>query len=144
MKSWNVLRKRGTFFISIKTMTLTIITEIKGEVLEVRFTGDYTFNELQKLIEPIRAAADGAQCDLALLDARLVAGRMTEAEKFFVGSKIAEVFGPKLKAAIVMRPGDVTKMGEMAAVNRGAQLFVTESFDEAAAWLQRSPVQTAA
>ena len=92
----------------------------------------------------IKAAADEASCESALLDARKVIGRMTESEKFFIGSKIAEIFGSKLKTAIVMRPGDVTKMGELAAVNRGARLLVTESFDDALEWLVNLPLQTTA
>ena len=125
-------------------MTLTIKSVPKDQHLEVTFSGDYTFAELQKLVEVIKAAAAEAECDQALLDARQVTGRMTESEKFFVGTKIAEVFGSRLKAAVVMRPGDVTKMGEMAAVNRGARLLVTESYDEATAWLQSSTVRTMA
>jgi hypothetical protein len=125
-------------------MPLTITTESNAGELTVTFAGVYTFTELKDLIEVIKAAADRAGCDRALLDARDVAGQMTESEKFFVGSKIAEVFGSKLKAAIVMPPGDVTKMGEMAAVNRGARILVTESYDDAAAWLQNSRQQTTA
>lgn len=125
-------------------MALTIKTEPKTEHLQVTFSGDYTFDELQDLVPAIKTAADKSGFNRALLDARLVAGRMTESEKFFVGTKIAEVFGSKLKAAIVMRPGDVTKMGEMAAVNRGAHILVTESFDEAATWLLKSHVRTEA
>lgn len=125
-------------------MTLSINTKISDKQLQVEFQGDYTFPELIAMIEKIKLEADEGACDHALLDASLVRGRMTESEKFFAGTKIAETFGSKLKTAILVRPGDVTKMGEMAAVNRGARLFVTESKDEACAWLSNSPIQTIA
>jgi hypothetical protein len=125
-------------------MALNIKTIVNDSVLNVVFDGDYTFSELIEQIQRIRNAADSADCDHALIDATGVNGRMTESEKFFAGTKIAELFGPKLKAAVVMPKGEVTKMGEMAAVNRGARLLVTESHDEAAAWLTGSRLRTAA
>jgi hypothetical protein len=125
-------------------MALSINTQLTETHLKVEFFGDYTFEELVRLIEEIKFTADRAKCDHALIDASGVRGRMTESEKFFAGSKIAEVFGSKLKAAVVMPEGYVTKMGEMAAVNRGARLLVTESSAEASAWLLGSPLRTAA
>jgi hypothetical protein len=125
-------------------MALTIKTTVNDDTLRVAIEGDYTFPELIEQILQIRSAADHAGCDHALIDATGVNGRMTESEKFFAGTKIAEFFGPRLKAAVVMPKGDVTKMGEMAAVNRGARLLVTESHAEAAAWLTGSRSRTTA
>jgi hypothetical protein len=124
-------------------MALSINTELTDTHLNVEFFGDYTFEELVRLIVEIKFTADRAKCDHALIDASSVRGRMTESEKFFAGSKIAEVFGSELKAAVVMPQGYVTKMGEMAAVNRGARLLVTESAAEASSWLLGSRLRTA-
>jgi hypothetical protein len=123
-------------------MALTIKTTVNDNTLRVAFEGDYTFSELIECIREIRTAADASGCDQTLIDATGVNGRMTESEKFFAGTKIAELFGPKLKAAVVMPSGDVTKMGEMAAVNRGARLLVTESRAEATAWLTGAQLRT--
>ena len=60
---------------------------------------------------------------------------MTEAERFQGGQRIAEVFGDRLQAALVMPVGQVTKLGELTAVNRGAKFLVTESEVEAINWL---------
>jgi hypothetical protein len=125
-------------------MALRIKTTVSDNLLHVAFEGDYSFPELLEQIQEIRTAADTAGCEHALIDATGVNGRMTESEKFFAGTKIAELFGPKLKAAIVMPIGDVTKMGEMAAVNRGARLLVTESRAEATAWLTVPQLRTVA
>ena len=137
-----MLRHSSTFFyFRLIKMALSINTEQTDTHLRVQVSGDYTFEELIRLIEEIKFTADRAQCDHALIDASDVRGRMTESEKFFAGSKIAEVFGSKLKAAVVMPEGYVTKMGEMAAVNRGARLLVTESSAEASTWLLGSPLR---
>ena len=70
-----------------------------------------------------------------LIDCRQFEGSMTEAERFQGGQRIAEVFGARIKAALLMPVGQVTKLGEMTAVNRGAKFLVTDSESEATDWL---------
>lgn len=116
-------------------MSLQITSTIYDDHLRVDFDGDYDFLELMSLIEKIKDEATATEREIVLIDARKIDGRMTESEKFFAGAKIAELYGSKLKTAIIIRTGEVTKMGEMAAVNRGARLLVTESEEEAVDWL---------
>jgi hypothetical protein len=116
-------------------MSLDFNREVFPEYVRIEFRGAYSFSDLMKQIEKIKAAAAESGRDNIFIDALSVEGRMTESEKFFVGSHIAEVFGSKLKAVCLMPEGYVTKLGEMAAVNRGARFFVTESKDEAMDWL---------
>lgn len=124
-------------------MALEIISTICDDHLKIEFVGGYDFLELMNHIEGIKNAAFAADRELVLVDARKVEGRMTESEKFFAGAKIAEVCGPKLKMAAIMKLGDVTKLGEMAAVNRGARLLITESEIEAVEWLFKPAGKTA-
>jgi hypothetical protein len=121
-------------------MGLDMATEVLPNYLRIELLGVYTFSELMEQVENFRSAAENAGRNQILIDARLVEGRMTESEKFFVGSRIAEVFGARLKMAVIAPSGNVTKMGEMAAINRGARLFVTECEAEAVEWLDTSPV----
>jgi len=88
-----------------------------------------------KQIEIIKAQAEDARRDHIFIDARSINGRITESEKFFLGTHIAEVFGSRIKAVSLMPEGCITKLGEMAAVNRGARFMVTESQAEAFEWL---------
>jgi hypothetical protein len=117
-------------------MSLDIQVEVLPKYVQIELSGVYTFSDLIEKVEEFRSEADGAGRSHILIDARTVEGKMTESEKFFVGTRIAEVFGARLKTAVIVPPGNVTKMGEMAAVNRGARLFVTESEAEATEWLE--------
>jgi len=121
-------------------MGLDMATEVLPNYLRTELLGVYTFSELMEQVENFRSAAENAGRNQILIDASSLDGRMTESEKFFVGSRIAEVFGARLKMAVIAPSGHVTKMGEMAAINRGARLFVTECEAEAVEWLDTSPV----
>jgi hypothetical protein len=90
-----------------------------------------------KLIDFVKEAAERAGRDKVLIDGRYMMGLMTETDRFLGGKRMADVFGSKLQVAILMRPGLVTKLGEIAAVNRGARLLVTSDEDEALTWLLR-------
>lgn len=116
-------------------MSLSLSSEVRPDHVRIRLSGTYTFESLNSLIGEIYSVAAAAGRDRAIIDSRPVEGKMTETDKFFIGSTIAEIFGPKLKAAAIMRPGMITRIGEMAAVNRGARFFVTESESEALSWL---------
>ena len=123
-------------------MSLEIISTINDDHLKIKLVGDYDFLELMRLIEKVETMAKHADRDLVLIDAREMNGRMTESEKFFAGAKIAEVYGSRIKLAGIMKAGEVTKLGEMAAVNRGARLLITESETEAIDWLFRPAGKT--
>lgn len=123
-------------------MALEIISTVYDDHLKIDFAGSYDFLELMNHIDGMKKAASEADRELVLVDARKVEGRMTESEKFFAGAKIAEVCGPKLKMAAIIKLGEVTKLGEMAAVNRGARLLITESESEAIDWLFKSAKKT--
>lgn len=125
-------------------MSLEFVREVFPEYVRIEFRGSYTFSDLMKQIEKIKVAAAESVRENIFIDARSVEGKMTESEKFFVGSHIAEVFGSRLRAVCLMPEGYVTKLGEMAAVNRGAKFFVTESEEEALAWLNPKSKETSA
>ena len=121
-------------------MSLDMSVEVLPKFVQIELLGVYTFSDLMEQVEKFRSEADAAGRNNLLIDARTVEGKMTESEKFFVGTRIAEVFGARLKTAVIVPPGNVTKMGEMAAINRGARLLVTESEGEALEWLEKQSV----
>jgi hypothetical protein len=116
-------------------MSLDIEVEVLPKYVQIEISGVYTFSGMLEGVEKFRFEAEKAGRNQLLIDARSLEGRMTESEKFFVGTRMAEVFGARLKTAVIVAPGTLTKMGEMAGVNRGARLFVTESEPEALDWL---------
>ena len=119
-------------------MSLDMEVEVLPKYVQIELSGVYTFSEMMEGVEKFRSEADKAGRNQILLDTRSMEGKMTESEKFFCGTRMAEVFGGRLKIAVIVEPGTLTKMGEMAGVNRGARLFVTESEAEAKQWLEGS------
>lgn len=116
-------------------MKLNVETEVQPEYLRITATGEYSFEFLFDFIARVKTEADNAGCSRVLIDCRKVTGGMAEFERFLGGKRIAEVFGSSLKAALLMQPRNVTKLGELAAVNRGARFLVSVSETEAIDWL---------
>lgn len=116
-------------------MSLKVVTSIVSSIIEIKVTGEYSIDEMLKLVDNVRSECDDNDLSLALVDCREMIGKMTEAERFEGGQRIAEVLGSDIKAALIMPLGQVTKLGEMAAVNRGARFLATDSEEEARNWL---------
>ena len=116
-------------------MGLVVETELFPEYLQIRLSGEYTFDEILNFVEASKKEAVSAGRNRILVDARELTGTISESHKFFIGTRIAEVYGPMIKAVLIMKPGTITKLGETVAVNRGARFFVTHSEDEAIEWL---------
>lgn len=103
--------------------------------LRVTTIGEYSFDELFGFLDRIKAEASLAGRDRILVDSLQLRGRLSEAERFQGGKRIAETFGSETKLAWMMPDENITKLGEMAAVNRGAKLLVVSSESEALEWL---------
>lgn len=108
---------------------------VKPEFIQFTTIGNYAFDEMYEFLKIVKAEADEAERSRILIDSSQIKGRMTEAERFQGGQMIAEIFGNRLKLALIMPPGGVTKLGELTAVNRGARFLVTTSAAEAETWL---------
>lgn len=117
-------------------MSFEVITTVLPEYIRVSASGVYSLVDLFEFIDQIKIEAEKAGRDRVLIDPTALEGRMTEADRFMTGRQIADVFGSRLKAACIMRAGEITKLGELTAVNRGARFFVTESETEALNWLR--------
>jgi hypothetical protein len=118
-------------------MSIDVQSEVQRDYLRITATGRYSFDLLFDFIQQVKATAESADRQRVLIDCRNVSGGMAEYERFHGGIRIAEVFGRSLKAALVMQPQNVTKLGELAAVNRGARFLVSDSVEEAVDWLIR-------
>ncbi len=111
------------------------VFDVEPDMLRVTTTGQYAFAELFDFLGRVKAEAAKAKRNKVLIDCSRLEGGMTEAERFQGGQKIAELFGPNIALALVMPPAQITKLGEIAAVNRGARMLVTDSESEAIEWL---------
>ncbi|HEV7699312.1 MAG TPA: hypothetical protein VGO43_03705 [Pyrinomonadaceae bacterium] len=117
----------------MSSFEVTVAAEPK--YLRITTVGKYVFAELFDFLARVKAEASQANKDHVLIDSRLLEGNMTEAERFQGGQKIAELFGARLKVALLMPPRSITKLGELTAINRGARFLVTDSDVEAMEWL---------
>ena len=109
------------------------VADVEPDLLRITTTGEYDFDDMYSFISYIADEADRTSSERVLIDCSGIEGDMTEVERFQGGQMIAEIFGSRLKAALVMP--NITRLGELAAVNRGARFMVTTSKDEALAWL---------
>ena len=108
---------------------------MKPEFVLITVNGQYSFSKLFDFINFVRDESKKYDRKRALIDCREMVGMMTETERFEGGQRIAEVFGSHLKAALMMPADGITKLGELAARNRGAKFLVTPSENEALEWL---------
>lgn len=106
--------------------------------MRVATVGKYEFSELFGFLDRVKARAEEAGRTHVLIDSRRLEGQMTEADRFAGGQKIAEVFGSRFKVALLMPADGITKLGELAAVNRGARFLVSASEEDALNWLSGS------
>lgn len=116
-------------------MSFKLETVIESEFVRITPVGNYGVEDMSNFIDNVRIAADEAGCHRVLMDCRRFKGRMTEADRFEGGQHIARAFGSRVKAALIMPSNQITRLGQLAAVNRGARFFVTDSETEATAWL---------
>ncbi len=108
---------------------------MEPELIRFTSTGKYAFGELFEFLGYVKSEATRSERSRVLIDCRQLVGAMTEAERFQGGQKIAELFGSRLKLALLMPPAGMTKLGELTATNRGARFLVTNSESEALEWL---------
>jgi hypothetical protein len=71
-----------------------------------------------------------------LADVRSLDQTIPVSDRFKLGVEFANLLGAKYKLAILARPDFIDRTGENTAVNRGGQVFVTSSMDEATKWLE--------
>jgi len=108
----------------------------KGDHLYVELSEPYS---LKLLLSTIHEVADHCQTDhldKVLIDLRNMAGNPTIFDRFQLGIEIARTWRSSIKAAVIASPGIISRVGENAAVNRGARLFVTTSTAAALKWLE--------
>lgn len=116
-------------------MGFDVVTKIFPEYLLITNAGEFSLSALFEFIETVKREAGVSRRNLVLVDSRGITGDIGEVDRFLGGQRSAEVFGTRLKVALLMPTGNITKMAELAAVNRGAKMLLTDSESEALTWL---------
>jgi hypothetical protein len=126
-----LIDKRGCSFL----MDFDVVTAVETDYLRITAKGNYSLASVFSFLDRVKSEAERATRKRVLIDSRDIQGNMTEADRFFAGRKLAEAFGSRLKAAVLMPGYKITKLGEAVAVSRGAKVLVTDSEQEALTWL---------
>jgi len=108
----------------------------KGDYLLVEVAGTYTFKGLIATIHQVAEHCRQEKLSKVLIDLRNVSGNPNNFERYQFGLEIVQAWGREIRAAVVAPAGVSTRMTENTAVNRGAQMKVTTSLDEALGWLE--------
>ena len=108
---------------------------MNSDYIRVTAQGSYSYEQMFGFFDYCRKEADNSDLEKVLIDCVELKMQLSEVQRFEGGQMIASLFGSDKRVALVMPAGQVTKMGEIAANNRGARLLVTESLDEALQWL---------
>jgi hypothetical protein len=86
--------------------------------------GEYHLPDVRTMVRDCLEACECAGATRALIDARTVVGDVPDEDRFELGVLFAELWGGKVKAGLLFRADDITKMFENAAVNRSARVLV--------------------
>jgi hypothetical protein len=116
-------------------MSFELSFNLRDGYLEIGVAGPWSLENVYHLIDATRRECDRLALGRVLVDSRAMTGKPTEMGRFKGGVRTAEVLGGKIRVALVSRPDLITRFGENAAVNRGANLRVWADRDQALAWL---------
>lgn len=119
-------------------MDLEVTSEIQAEYLKITAKGRWQLADIMKLIQEIKVRSERSGQNKVLVDILGIEGNPSQMDRFYVGERIAEVFGPKLKVSVVAPDDRINKFAETTAVNRGARFNVSSSEQEAINWLMSS------
>ena len=109
--------------------------EDRQDYLVVTSSGNWQIDAIKDVIDTIRSESEKRGNNRVLWDLRDIREPPTDLDRHTAGKYLASVWRGTLKVAVVCREEDITKLTENAAVNRGAQFFVTGDEQRALHWL---------
>lgn len=115
-------------------MKIKISFEVFDEYLKISLSGGNPYDEIDEIISNIKRLIDENNCKRILIEAIDIT-MPSEMEKFHIGEMGVRVLGGKVKMAVIAKKEYINKFFENVAVNRGGQLFVAGSEQEALNWL---------
>jgi len=111
------------------------IAENKGSYLLLTANEPYTFEGYKGAIDLVLKLCEESGLYKVVTDIRSIDRNIPTRHRFDLGVTMAKVLGSKVQLAVVAPAGIIDHLGENAAVNRGARMWVTPSMEKALAWL---------
>jgi len=105
------------------------------EYLEVSFSGESTFSNLNELLDQIAKECEKKNHKKVMVGLLHVKGLLSEMDRFKIGEKIAQLFPIPYRMVSIVKEGKINRFGENTAVNRGANLFVVSNRKDGLDWL---------
>lgn len=96
----------------------------------------YTLQNYKRAMQEAFAICTQAGLTKILADIRCIERSIPVVDKFELGVYLAQLLGSRIELAILAPGRLIDKMGENAAVNRGARVLVTDDAREALSWLR--------
>ncbi len=116
-------------------MDAELAFEERSHYLFVRGRGPSDIETIRTVLRLIRDRARLAGLTHILIDAREVEAPRSGLHRFQMGEMIAELFGARYRLAVLSPARVINKFAENTAVNRGANILVTDDEQEALGWL---------
>ena len=107
----------------------------KGDHLFAEVSGFYSRDLLISATHKVADHCRTENLNKAIVDLRNMTGNPSILDRYKIGVEIANVWGPRIKVAVVAKAEAINKLGENTAVNRGANIMVTADFAHALEWL---------
>ena len=91
--------------------------------------------DCREALHRIHAEAVRTEDTLALLDCYGLSEPASEMDRFDAGVALAEIFGCRIKVAVLYHSAHINKFAENVAVNRGGHVLVSGDANTALSWL---------
>ncbi len=118
-------------------MESAITFEVRAGYLYAEGQGPGDQGTMREALRTIKARADEAGLTRILINARRVERPRQGIDYFLLGEFFAELFGARYRIAALYPREFINKFAENTAVNRGANLFVTDEEAQAVEWLMK-------
>jgi len=107
----------------------------KGDFLLAEVNRPYSLEVFISTVHKVAEHCREENLNKALIDLRNMQGDPSILDRYRTGIEIANVWGPRIKVAVIGRADVIDHMGENTAVNRGAKIMVTSEEAQALEWL---------
>jgi hypothetical protein len=109
--------------------------EVFDEYLKITVSGkDDPSREMDELMMTIKRLSEENK-RMKILVVAFDVPDVSDMEKFYIGETGANLFGFKIKMAMLRKPEHINKLTENVAVNRGANLYIDSNEQRALDWL---------
>ena len=114
---------------------ITVSFTDKASHLVATCSGKWKPRAVIEIIRQLKTEVQQSGHTRILVDWRDVSAPRMEYHRFLAGTEVAKHFSPPFKIAAIAKTESINRFAEDAAVNRGADLFVSDEEEQVLQWL---------